>query len=140
MRFLATHRSKFSMFEFSTNVMRSIAVVREIDSQLRRHLGQIEIGCAHHFQNRRPHELQTRDKSRHGISRQAKDEALTNFAKQEWLARFDRYAPDVDLRVKVAQCSLYQVVLPHRNTAADNENVVFRSEEHTSELQSRENL
>src|SRR6266540_637743 len=112
MRFLATNRSKSPVFEFPSNVMRSIAVVREIDSQLRRPLLEIDIGCAHHFQNRGPHELQKRDKGRHRISRQAKDEALTNFAKQEWLARFDRHAQDVDLCVKVAQCSLYQVMLP----------------------------
>ena len=53
------------MLEFPANVMRSIAIVGEIDSQLRGHLREIEIGCTHHFQNRRPHELQERDKSRH---------------------------------------------------------------------------
>src|SRR5437899_1661358 len=127
MRFLATNRSKSSMFEFPSNVMRSIAIVREIDGQLCRHLQEIEIGCAHHFQNRGPHELQKRDKSRHRIPRQTKHGALVDIAKQEWLARLDRHAPDVDLRAKVAQRILHEVVLSHRNTAADNENVIFAS-------------
>src|SRR6266545_8418657 len=127
MRFLATNRSKSSMLEFSANVMRAIAIVREIDSQLRGHLREIEVGCAHHFQNRWPHELQTRDKSRHRIPRQTKHGALVDIPKQEWLARFDRHAPDVDLRSEVAQRILHEVVLTHRNTAADNENVIFAS-------------
>src|SRR5438034_10091621 len=50
-RFLAANRSKSSVFESAANVMRSIAVVHQVDCQLRRHLWQIEIGCTHHFQN-----------------------------------------------------------------------------------------
>src|SRR5439155_16953382 len=37
----------------------------------------------------------------------------------------DRHAPDLDLRSELAQRILYQIMLSHRNAAADNENVIF---------------
>ena len=42
-RFLVANWSKSSVFQSAANVMRAIAIVREIDGQLRRQLRQIEI-------------------------------------------------------------------------------------------------
>src|ERR1043166_6209184 len=55
--FLTADWSELFVFEHPSDVMRSIAVVRQGNRQLRRNLRQIEVRCAHHSQNRRPDEL-----------------------------------------------------------------------------------
>src|SRR5690242_8856362 len=102
MRFLTTYGRESSALEFSADVMRSVAVVCDFNSQLRGDLRQLEIGRAHYFQNCRPHELQKRHERRHGISGKPKHEAFANVAKQKWLSRFNRHAPDFDFRSELA--------------------------------------
>ena len=60
-RFLPSNWCETSVLEFPAKIMRPVAVVSEIDSQLRRHFRQIEIARAHHFQNRGANKLQKRD-------------------------------------------------------------------------------
>src|SRR5256885_2208786 len=94
MRFLAANRSKFSVFEFSANVMRSIAVVRQVDGQLCRHPRQSKIGCTHQFQNRGSHELQEGDESGHRIAWKPEHRAFIQLTEKKRFSRFDRHAPD----------------------------------------------
>src|ERR1051326_3605688 len=123
MGFLATNRSKPAMFDLPAHVMGPIAVVRQVDSQRGSHLRQIDIVCTHDFQNRRTHKLQKRDKRRHRIARQPKHSTRAKVAEKKWLTRFNRHAPDINLRSELAQCILHQVMLADRNTATDNENM-----------------
>src|SRR5437773_10714461 len=125
MRFLAANRSKFSVFEFSANVMRSIAVVRQVDGQLCRHPRQSKIGCTNQFQNRGSHELQEGDDSGHRIAWTPEHRAFIQSTDTKRLSRIDRHAPDRERGCKVVYCVLNQVVRPNRYTAANNWDVIY---------------
>src|SRR3982751_5963309 len=94
--------------------MRTIAIVFKIDSRR-----------ALHFQNCRPNELQKSDERRNRISGKSKDETAAEFPEQEWLAGFDRAAPDVDFRSELAQRRLNEIVLTDGNTAGHDHKLVL---------------
>jgi hypothetical protein len=97
MRFLAPDGNERPVVDSAPNVMRAIVFVCEIDGQFCRHFQKVNILRAHHFQNRRPHELQKSDKRRHGISWQTEYSTATRLAEEKWFSWFNRDAPDVDL-------------------------------------------
>src|SRR2546430_16619379 len=134
MRFLAANRSKFSVFEFPANVMRSIAVVRQVDGQLCRHPRQSKIGCTHQFQNCGSHELQEGDEGGHGITRQAEHRALVESTKEKRFPWLNCNSPDVDAHSKRAQRRLHKIMFAYRDAATDDKNVMLHPAlEHPSE-------
>src|SRR5260370_18885699 len=119
MRLLAANGGEGPVLESSANVMRPITFVAKIDKQFRGHFRQIEIRRAHHLQNRWTHKTQERDKGGDWITRQTKHCAVSSAPEEKRFPRFDPDSPDVDLRAERTQCSLDQIMLPHRYPSAN---------------------
>ena len=81
----------------------------------------------HHLKDRRPHKQQKSHECRNRIPRQTKYSAPARTAKEKWLTRFYRDAPQISLRADGGQGWFHQISCANGNAAHNDKNVVFET-------------
>ena len=102
--------------------MHAIAAIAHVACQTsdRPRQTQRVVRCAHHLENRRPHEYEKGNERGNGIAGQGKDGAVATPPEQERLARFNCDSPQIDFGTEFFQERSNQIVVADRHAAADD--------------------
>src|ERR1700681_833974 len=110
-RFLTTNQGESSISHPAAQLMRTVAPVLHFFGQLcfGPQQRKLILSRAHHSKDRRPHKEQKGHECRNRVPRQTKDRAPARAAKEKWLTRFYRYAPQIGLRTHGGQGWFHQI-------------------------------
>ena len=114
-----------AVFEDTAQVVRAVAIVMKDGVDLRGDAGGLGIWVAHPCLERWSNKQLICDVTRHGIAREAEDEAAFMLSKEEGFAGLDLDAPEIWCDAEGLEGGFDLIMIPHGDAATEEKDVIF---------------